>query len=407
MASQQAGENEAAEQAFRAALSLQPDYPASALRLAEVLSLQNRRPEAIALSEQVMAAQPQMSAARLIRGELALAERAYPQAIALLNQVLQEVPQADRVHYLLAQAYRGQGENDLARQHLARRGSIGVRIPDPLFDRVQQLTVGERVAIIEAKLAYEAGDFAHAAERYRMVLQSEPGNIAAAANLGTSLAQLGDIDAAMEQFAKVLELAPHNLTAHFNLGALLLQHDQPDQARRHYQAVIEQRPQDREALLGLARSARALGDAAASIEAYQGLLQLSPERSELWFELAELLLAQGRSEQAGATLAQAYQLHPDDGQLAHLYAQHLLGVSDQSAAGLALALDLATRVFEARRSPEHGDSLARALAANGQCAVAAGLQRELLAHWRSSGNQQQIGEAEMRLQRYQTGPPCH
>ena len=48
-ASQQAGHNEQAEQAYRSALALRPGDPASALQLAEVLVLLNRRGAAIEL----------------------------------------------------------------------------------------------------------------------------------------------------------------------------------------------------------------------------------------------------------------------------------------------------------------------------------------------------------------------
>ncbi|MBD8527721.1 tetratricopeptide repeat protein [Pseudomarimonas arenosa] len=405
-ASQQAGDNPQAEQAYRQALALQQAYSASALRLAEVQVLQGRQAEAIELVEGVLKQQPDNTAARLARGELALAEGKPALAIDLLNTVVQAVPQANRSHYLLAQAFRANGQSDLARQHLAKSGSVGVRIPDPLVEQLQALVVGERVALIEGKLAYEAGDFHHAIDRYRAALQAAPESVSAEINLGASLARIGEIELALDHFRRVLQRAPDNLSAHFNLAELLLQAGQPEQAGTHYLTVVRQRPQDVSALLGLARSARLAGDGTSAIQAYQQVLQAAPELSEVWLEYVDSLSGEQRLQQAGAALAQAHALHPDDGQLAHRYAEHLLAAPDQTTASLAQALDLATRVFEARRSLAHADTLARALAANAQCDQAAQLQSEVLAKTPGDPYSEAIVEAKSRLRRYQAGAPC-
>ena len=407
-ASQQAGHNEQAEQAYRSALALRPDDPASALHLAEVLVLLNRRGAAIELVDDVLSKQPDLSAARLMRGELALAERDYPAAIALLQKVIHEVPQANRSHYLLAQALRAEGKMDQARQHLALSGSVGVRIPDPLIEEINQLIIGERVAILEGKLAYEAGDFRHAAERFRAALLADPASDTAEVNLSASLVRLGEVDRAIAHLDRVLKRAPDNLTAHFNLAELQLSRGNAGRARAHYSAVLEQRPDDVQALLGLARSAAALGEAEATLSSYRQVVQRVPEQAGAWLELIDWLLQAQRRAEAGETLVQATELHPSDGQLAHRYAQFLLDSPKQNERGYALALDLAQRVFAARPDPRHADTLARALAANGDCAGAAELQVQLLSHLRRSGDADAAAttRAQQRLTRYQAGAAC-
>ena len=405
-ASQLAGHNEQAEQAYRSALALRPDDLASALHLADVLVLMNRRDESIELVDGVLSKQPDLSAARLMRGELALAERDYPAAIALLERVIQEVPRANRGHYLLAQALRAEGKMNQARQHLAQSGSIGVRIPDPLIEEINQLIIGERVAIMEGKLAYEAGDFRHAAERFQAALLVAPASNTAEVNLSASLVKLGEVDRAIAHLNRVLKRAPDNLTAHFNLAELQLSRGDAGRARAHYSAVLEQRPDDVQALLGMARSAAALGDAEATLNSYRQVVQRVPEQAGAWLELIDWLLQTQRRAEAGETLVQATELHPSDGQLAHRYAEFLLESPNQNEQGYALALDLAQRVFAARPDPIHANTLARALAASGDCEGAAELQAQLLDHLRRSGDSDGLAQAEQRLIRYRAGPAC-
>jgi len=64
-------------------------------------------------------------------GELAVVEKQYQTAVYFLTLALQRLPDANRLHYSLGLAYRGLGDKEKARAHLAKRGSVGVKTPDP------------------------------------------------------------------------------------------------------------------------------------------------------------------------------------------------------------------------------------------------------------------------------------
>ena len=108
-----------AAEVYRRSLALEGNNIAARVRLGEVLEAQNLPDEAEAELKKALEINRQIPAAYAVLGEIALARGEHGRAVELLTAVLEAVPDANRLHYPLAMAYRGLGEVEKAKSHLA------------------------------------------------------------------------------------------------------------------------------------------------------------------------------------------------------------------------------------------------------------------------------------------------
>jgi tetratricopeptide (TPR) repeat protein len=242
---------------YSAALGSRPDDFAARVYLGEVYLRLGRREEARKQFETVLARYP--AAALNGLGEVALIEGRFEEAVRQFEAALQRVPRASRIHYSLAMAYRGLDRLDEAQAHLARVGTAGIQVADPVVDNLQHLLRGERVHLIQGQFAYQAGQFKAAADAYRKAIDAAPTSVTAGVNLGLALAALGDTEGASQQLRAALRLDPENVTAHFTLATLLARQERHAEAVDHFRAVISRTPDHVEANRELTRSLAKLG----------------------------------------------------------------------------------------------------------------------------------------------------
>lgn len=318
------------------ALELDPDDLPALVYLAEVEAERNRAERADELLHRASEIAPSDPAVRAALGERALAAGDHEEAVRQLSAVLEALPQVTRLHHPLGLAYRGLGDLERARHHLALRGEVGVKVADPRLDELDGLRVGERVHLLRGKRAYQAGDMVAAVEQFRGAVEAQPESSRARVNLAAALVGLGEVNAALRELELAVALEPGNATAHFNLAELLAAGGEPRLAIPHYLAAIEAAPDDEEAWLGEARSWIALGDFAKAVL---------------------------RLERASAA-------NPTSGRIAYALARLTAAAPDLTVRDGVRALELAQRVFEARRSAGNAILVALALRESGRCADA-------------------------------------
>ena len=208
---------------------------------------------------EALALDPASPAARAGRGKVAVTLNENAEAITFLEAALAAVPEANSLHYQLALAYRGLGRMAEARRHMARRGSVGVSVPDPLVDELQTLVLGERVHLLRGRRAFSAGAYRDAALAFRQAVEAAPDSVRARVNLGSALGEMGDPDGAIEQLRAAIRLDPRNHAANFNLGTLLQGQGQHGRAVPLFQAALRADPDDAEAHLRLGQCLSELG----------------------------------------------------------------------------------------------------------------------------------------------------
>src|SRR5205823_1282725 len=193
---------------YRIASQLRRDYVAVPLNLGDIYLQLNRLEEAERSFKTALQIERSNAAAYYGLGQVALSRRSYSEAINYFEAALASAPDANRIHYSLAMAYRGSGNAEKAKDHLARQGSVGVRAADPLIDGLQQLIKGERIHLIRGRLALEARRYAEAANEFRKAIEAKPDSLSAHINLGAALTQTGDLQGASAQFEEALRIDP-------------------------------------------------------------------------------------------------------------------------------------------------------------------------------------------------------
>ena len=238
------GRVEAAIRRYRTVTSLQPELVAAFVNLGNIYLELDRLEDARANYATALQKDANSPAAHYGLGQVALSQREYAEAVDHFEKALTLAPDANRIHYALAMAYRGLRNPEKAKLHLAQQGPVGVRVADPLMDRLVQLVEGARVHLIRGKLALEAKRYEEAAAEFRKAIEARPDSVPAHVNLGAALTQLRDLKGAAEEFSKAVAIDPNNANAHYNLAVLLANEKQHQQAIVHLQAVSRINPTD-------------------------------------------------------------------------------------------------------------------------------------------------------------------
>jgi tetratricopeptide (TPR) repeat protein len=229
---------------FKTVSSLRPEFVAATVNLGNLYLELNRLEDAQSSFANALQIDKRSATAYYGLGQVALSKRNYAEAVNYFEKALDLAPGANRIHYSLAMAYRGLGDAEKAKLHLAQQGTVGVRVADPLIDGLQELVQGARVHLIRGRMALDAKRYAEAVAEFRQAVAATPDNVTAHVNLGAALTQTGDLKEAMEQFEATLQIDPNNTTAHYNLAVLLAGENKHQQAIAHLQAVSSINPND-------------------------------------------------------------------------------------------------------------------------------------------------------------------
>src|SRR6185503_6546999 len=205
---QQEGRFDDAIRRYQLARAFRPDYVAVHVNLGNIFLELNRLEDAQESFSTALDVDKNNPAAHYGLGQVAVSKRSYADAVDHFQKTLAEVPEANRVHYSLAMAYRGLGDAEKAKAHLAQQGPVGVRVADPLVDGLRDLITGERVYLARGKVAFEAQRYADAVTEFRKAVAAKPDSVTARINLGAALTQVGDVNGAVEQFEEALRLEP-------------------------------------------------------------------------------------------------------------------------------------------------------------------------------------------------------
>jgi tetratricopeptide (TPR) repeat protein len=421
---QTAGRLEDAANLFHAVLRKQPEDVAARVHLGEVLLAANQADAAAVELGKVLQLAPREPTAHASLGEIALSRKDYKAAAEHLATALRLVPAADRLHYPLAMALRGLGQMDEARSHLARSGSVGVKVNDPLIQEIETLATGERVHLLRGRQAFAAGRYAEAAGAFREALAADPRSARALVNLGSALGQMGDVPAALVEYRKALGITPNNFAAHLNLGLLYAHQGWDDEAVVHLKAAINLRYTDAEAHLQLARvlARQAKGDTAKddtakddtakddeakreeALEHFREAVAMAPTVPANTLALASYQVDLGLLGDALATLEEGVRLMPHEGQLNYALAQFLVRAPDKSLRDPARGAVLARQRFEAKQDADFALLVAEALAQIDRCSEAAEWQGALVRAAEAAGKD--AAALRRDLERYAAGPPC-
>jgi len=403
---QQEGRVEDAVRGYLIARALRPEYVAVPVNLGNIYLQMNRLEEARENFKAALEIEPNNPAANYGLGQVALSARRYPEAVAYFEKALAQAPGANRIHYSLAMAYRGLGNDEQAKTHLAQQGPVGVRAADPLFDGLQDLIKGERVHLIRGKLALESKRYHEAAAEFRKAVAARPDSVPAHLNLGAALTQTGDLKDAAAEFEETLRIDPSNIIAHYNLAVLLANENKHEQAIAHLQSVFEVDPNDVSARFLSAQELMKSNRLEEALSEFSRVVQANPDNEEALLEQVKLLLRKKQYAAALTSLEKAHTQYPKKGETVVMLAYLLAASPQNDLRNGARALELAQLVYKSTGALEHGVLVAIALGELGRCSEAADWQRKLIADAEQQHQTDLLTKLRAGLKQYEAGPPC-
>ena len=172
-------------------------------------------------------------------------------------------------------------------------------------------TVSVHDALAIAMQKHQSGDFAEAANIYRVIVAAIPDHVDALHFLGVAESQLGHSDLALQCMGQALALVPDHADVLNNRGNVLREIGRLNEAEADYRRALFLRPQDAGALSNLGVVLRARGDFEGAIAMYREAIVHNPKHTAAWQNLGSALESLQRESEALDAYREAARLAPE------------------------------------------------------------------------------------------------
>ena len=403
---QQLGNDEQARAAFLRTLELAADDVAARVHLARLELEANRPAQARTSFEQALALDPTCAACQVGLGRVELLEQRHARALDRFLAAAELAPYANSIHYNLALAYRGLGDDTQAEQHLLRRGPTRAGVTDPLREALRRLPVGSRALRDQAVALARTGQLDEAIARLRQVVEIDPDDADTRFYLGLALTRHGDRKLGGESFREALRLDPAHERAHLFFGSLLASLGDDEQAAAHFEQALAVHPGLTVARIALAKSWQHLGRHPAAAARNAAAWRAEPGHAAARLYRAFALIAAGRYGEAADRLREDLAVQPDQPAFAHALARLLAAAPDDAVRDGARAIELAHELSGTVRSVEIGETIAMALAELGRFEEAVEWQRAARDESLRLGGGERARVLASNLALYEDRRPC-
>jgi tetratricopeptide (TPR) repeat protein len=402
--------------AFRRVLEIVPDDVPTLIWLGRMYLDQGRPDEAEPLFVRAGQLAPRQPAVLAGLGQSALARRDYGRAVSALEEALSIDDSLASIHSPLAMAYRGLGDTPKAEAHLKQWRNTEILVPDPFRQELDLALQSGLSFELRGIRALEQRDFKAAAEFFQQGVDITPGTSTLGRSLrhkmGTALYLNGDIPGAVKWFEETIRLAPENGIdetagkAHYSLGVLMASSGRGAEALKHLSAAVRFSPNYVEAYVALGDAMRRAGQVEASMERYREALRVSPKAADARFGYGMALVRLGQYREARDWFADAAKRHPDRPDFQHALARLLAAAPDDLVRDGRRAQTIVDALIPTLKTLDLGETLAMALAEQGQFADAVAIQRGVLDAARQAGFASEAARMAANLQRYERRQPC-
>ena len=182
--------------------------------------------------------------------------------------------------------------------------SAGVELPSDDLSEAQRLH-------LEGEQHLRRAEYSEARDRFLEVLELEPDNGPAWANLGSARTMLGDAEGAEAALDRALELDPDSELLHFNLGELAFARGDLQRALTAYDRAVELNPTNGAYLRARGKLKHRMGDLQSAIADFDEALKREPGAIESWLARGDCHYALGDLPVARADYEHALTLDPD------------------------------------------------------------------------------------------------
>jgi tetratricopeptide (TPR) repeat protein len=264
--------------------------------MGNLLSRQNKLPEAVQHYEAALRAEPNYAEAHNNLGAVLLQQRRFEEALAHYQAAVRLKPEY-LYYFNLANAQVDAGH---AADAVAN------------YQQALRLNPNSSQAHHNLGMALQAQGNAEAAmAEFRAALQLQPDNESAEHNLANRLADAGRLDEAMTHYLSALRLDPKHAESYNGLGICYAMQGKYPEAERQFREAVRLKPDYPGAQSNLGNALGAQSKLEEAIPHYQKALEFDPKDYQTHFNLGVSLLRQGRQAEARAHFVEALRIHPD------------------------------------------------------------------------------------------------
>jgi Flp pilus assembly protein TadD len=193
-----------------------------------------------------------------------------------------------QVHFELAKALRGLGENDLAQEEMKQYQQL---------KKAEEANLEAVTAVRQGDKELEAGKVKEAIAHYREATEEVPDNAGYKYKLALALHQAGDTESERAELEKAVKLNPDLAGAQKRLGYLLSRSGDSAGAIEHFRLAVHAAPAWVEAWINLAGALAEAGQFDAARDAVATALRLDPANADA-HELSDMLARDPSAQQA-------------------------------------------------------------------------------------------------------------
>lgn len=344
------GRDQEAAEAFRTAISVQPGYRPTRLRLADLERKLGAADEATELYESVLGMDPNSATAELGLGRLALDSGEVEAAIERLERAAAMAPDFPATRFALAEAYRAAGRQEDAARELAFYEQGEKRIErifdDPLLDAVESMREGEELLHVERGARLEQqGEFQAAVAEYEKALEANPRSVVAHSGMISAYGVLQRYEDAELHYELAVAIDPDVEELHYNFGVLRSIQGRYDEGIAAFRRSLEINPNQADTQSNLGFALETTGKRAEALTHYRAALKAEPNHRLANYHLGRNLLEAGKAKEAVPHLERVVIVEDQR-------SSHYLGL-------LADALRRSGRAEAAKKVQARADSLAQ------------------------------------------------
>lgn len=266
------GDRDGARREWTGAARASRDYLPARYSLAQLYLAQGKSPEALQVSEEIVAQTPRDAQANLLRATCLTAAGQYPRARVELNQLVAQFPQSPQVRFRLGvldiaeHKYKEAEDNfQLIEGVLSRQPEVLGGLAESLQGlgqsaRAIQLLQGElkrnphspALRQVLARVAAVSGKYDIVIDQYTQLLAATPDSTALQLSLASAYTARGDHASAQAVLQKVVQADPKSVQASLMLAQALIAAGRVDDAKARYRRLLETEPNNANALNDLA-----------------------------------------------------------------------------------------------------------------------------------------------------------
>jgi tetratricopeptide (TPR) repeat protein len=250
---------------------------------------QRKLPEAEAILKSAIASSPKDTQLRLSLAQFYFGANKRPELVALLNQMKGDLKQFPDAYFQSGDFYlRVNAVDDAVKQY-----EEGIQKDSSRKNTYLKHEIEAYVRAGKTNLAFEKNE---------LILKNDSKDPEARGLRATFKLDQGDVNAAMGELQSVVTAKPNNFVARFNLGRAHFARNEYEQARQEFDAAIQLRPDYIPARLAQIQVALLRGDAEAALHSADETIRIAPNSVEARIMKAAALQRLQRYDEARSLL---------------------------------------------------------------------------------------------------------